>query len=285
MNPLYKLFSLVGVCALLTISGLQFSVNSCRAANSKPLPRRIVSLTPGITEILYRLGLGDKIVGDTTFCDYPPDAKSKPHVGDSVINYEELVALKPDLIIGDSLANQAGIGKIESMGLPLDCFQFDSLEDIQLSIRAIGIATGTSSQAHTLINSMESKESESKRIVFNSQHPAIRYAFVIGAKPLWVAGKRAFVSSALDMISAVNIAPSTNYQAWSLESLIASKPNVVFCAAGDKSIIMSDPAWMAVPAVQHGNVFIIDPNTAERPGPRLADALFAMSKQLAGAKL
>src|SRR4051794_2163873 len=82
-------------------------------------PQRIISLSPGTTEMLFALGLGKRIVGDTVYCDYPAEAKKITKIGDSATNIEKVVALKPDLVVADAIANRAALPKLISLGIPL----------------------------------------------------------------------------------------------------------------------------------------------------------------------
>ncbi len=224
-------------------------------------------------------------MGDTTYCNYPPAAKLKKHIGDSVVNYEEVVALKPDYIFADKLANEGSLKKLRELSESPITLSFTNMLDLDKSIIEIGSQTGKSKQAQAVVQTMHAEESAARNLLSSKQHSQIRYVFLVGAKPLWVAGARSFIKSLLSEINAVNVGPNTDYQSWSLESLIAANPNVIFCSADDKSIILSDPAWQSIPAVEHKNIIVINPDTTERPGPRLADSLLQIAKTLSDSKL
>jgi iron complex transport system substrate-binding protein len=107
----------------------------------KSAPRRIISLSPNSTEILFALGLGARVVGDTAWCNYPPAAKSKPHIGDSKISMEKVIALKPDLILAHAFVNSAYIGRLEAAGKTVIAFDPKTYGEVIADIRMVGHAT------------------------------------------------------------------------------------------------------------------------------------------------
>src|SRR5690242_18818877 len=115
-------------------------------------PDRLVSLAPSITETLYALGLGDRLVGDTDYCDYPPEAKQKPHVG-AVLNpsVEKIVALKPDLVLGTPEANRRETAdQLDRLGIPVYGLAAHSVDDTLRSIEDLGQVLDRGTEARTL---------------------------------------------------------------------------------------------------------------------------------------
>ena len=114
-------------------------------------PRRIVSCSPGSTEILFALGLGDVVAGVTNWCNYPPEAKKVEQIGDLFpLNVEKIVSLRPDLVIAHQMNDQASVETLTGMKLPVLVLKPDSFADILASIALIGKATGSTAKAGPL---------------------------------------------------------------------------------------------------------------------------------------
>ena len=120
-------------------------------------PRRIVSLSPGTTEMLFALGLGRSVVGDTVYCDYPPAARAITKVGDVNTNYEKVLALRPDLIVADAVANGRAVARLTQLRQPVLAVSPTSLPAVETSLRLIGARTGTGRQAEAVVAQMEHK--------------------------------------------------------------------------------------------------------------------------------
>ncbi len=121
-------------------------------------PRRIVSLSPGTTEMLFALGLKGRIVADTTYCDYPPEAKDLPHIGDVNTSVEKVIAQKPDLVIASSSANRRAINELESLSsVKMNVFAVDptNLTETAAALRLLGQITGQNDEAEKLIAGIE----------------------------------------------------------------------------------------------------------------------------------
>jgi iron complex transport system substrate-binding protein len=148
---LLSLALLLGMAAR-PLLGRQVIDETGRKVNVPDHPQRLVSLAPSITEIVYALGLGDSLVGDTEYCDYPPDAKHKPHVG-AVLNpsLEEIVALKPDLALGIAEANRREIAEqLERLGIPLYGLTAHTMDDMLRSVDDLGGLLGKQNAAAVL---------------------------------------------------------------------------------------------------------------------------------------
>lgn len=179
---------LVCLPALLTASRL-VTDETGRRVNIPDHPRRLVSLAPNITETLYALGLGDRLVGDTDFCDYPPEARQKPHVG-LLLNpsLEKIVTLKPDLVLGDAESNRRETAdQLERLGIPLYGLTAHSVEDALRSIEDLGRVLGRESVAEALVAGLRKRvETVEKRVAGKSRPKVL---FVVWYRPLIAAGR------------------------------------------------------------------------------------------------
>jgi len=279
---------------------LQFAVSRARrlalalilAATLSAQPQRIVSTAPSITELLYALGLGDRIVGVTRFCRYPPEAQQKPKIGDYINpNLETITALKPDLVIVQTnpvrLAERLGALHLHTLEI-----NQENIAAIYNSIRVVGDATGTSPRATQLIASIRAKLDEI-RARAASLHP-VRVMFVVGRSPnrldgLVVVGKASYLNEVFELAGGVNIFRDAvaAYPAVSMEEVIARNPEVII-DMGDMSdtVNVSDEhkrsvvaLWnrmAVVSAVKQHRVFAVSSDSYVTPGPRVVDAARAI---------
>jgi iron complex transport system substrate-binding protein len=243
-------------------------------------PRRIVSLTPAITEMLFALGLGSRVVGDTTYCDYPPAARRVAKIGDVRVNYERVVALRPDLVVGDEVATPSAIIRLSQLRLPVFGVRPDTLDGVEQSIRRLGQVTGAVPQANMLVAHMEATRRMARALAaLDPRHPSV--LIVIGTNPLFMAGRRTFLDSIVSEAGGVNAVNLGGYGALSKELAMAHPPDVILAAPGDQAALRADPALSRLPAVRARRfVYVTDRNLIERPGPRVMDGLLQVARGL-----
>ena len=272
---------------LLTALFVLFCREPCLPARAAPPPpqppSRIISLAPGITEILYALGLGNDVAGDTNYCDYPAAAKLKPHIGDLYVNYESVLALRPNLVVADAATNGSAIPRLQALHVPLLIISSNSLAQVEASIGTVGARTGTISQANRVLSIMNHK----LRLVNSIKNrqmgkPPLRTLVTVGLDPLYVAGTRSFMGDMVQRGGGADLAGAVAYVPWSKEQAVASQPQAIFCDAAGKAELLRDTAWRNTPAVRLGNIFVTN-DAYMRPGPRLADAAVAVATDLARA--
>lgn len=245
------------------------------------LPQRIVSLTPSHTEILFALGLEDRVVGVTTWCDYPPNAKEKHKVGDMNTSLERVVALKPDLVLAHSYLNDNILRRLKALGTPVTATDPKTFEDVLSDIRLIGRATGRAEQAEKLVRSMKHTiEKVTKQCVGSKRK---RVLVVIQPSPLWAGGPETFVDEMIGFANGENIAHDAKpgFNLFSTETAIARNPEVIIVGkAEEKSSIERSSLWRRTQAVRDGRVVLIDTALLVRPGPRLVQGLEQMAAAL-----
>jgi iron complex transport system substrate-binding protein len=195
-------------------------------------PTRIVSTSPSITEMLYALGLGPKVVGVTAYCDYPAEARSKPHIGTFLQpDYERILALRPDLVL--VIKNPAGVvDRLRSLGLRAEELDQDTVEGILKSIDAIGRMTGTGPRAAKLTAEIRESLQRVRRQAAN--RPRRSVLFLVGRAPgtlqnMVGAGPGTFLDELLTLAGGRNILASSPipYPKVSLEQILASDPGVI----------------------------------------------------------
>lgn len=260
----------------------------CCAALAAP-PQRIVSTAPSITELLYALGLGDRVVGVTRFCRYPPEAQSKPKIGDYINpNLEMIASLKPDLVIVQTnpVRLAARLAALHLHTLEIDQH---SIAALYQSIRVVGDAADVPARATQLIDSIRAPLDEIRARA--TRPKPVRAMFVIGRSPnrldgLVVVGKTSYLSEVIELAGGENVFRDAvaAYPQVSLEEVIARNPEVII-DMGDmsdtvnvteehkRSVVALWQQRMAVlSAVKQHRVFAVASDEYVTPGPRVVDA-------------
>src|SRR5215831_2700717 len=189
--------------ALLLIVGIRPLVGRTvtdetgRTVNVPDHPQRLISLAPSVTEMVYALGCDDRLVGDTEYCDYPPEAKRKPHVG-AVLNpsLEQIVALKPDLVLGIAEANRRETAEqLDRLGIPLYGLTAHTMDDMLRSIDDLGGLLGKENAAGALVQRLRAKIETVAAQVQGRPRPKV--LFVVWYQPLITAGPHTFISDVI----------------------------------------------------------------------------------------
>jgi iron complex transport system substrate-binding protein len=246
-------------------------------------PQRIISLAPSNTEILFALGLGDRIVGVTDYSDYPPEAKTIPNVGayDNP-NMEEIIAKKPDLVLGTDAQSENIYRQLESRGLTVVGIVPHSMGEILTSITLVGKITGQDKEAASLVADMQKRinaitEKTSKLAA--SQKPRVFYIY--WQDPIWSAGADTFEDALIEMAGGINIAHSLNgHIGMSLEAIIDANPQVFIAGIGmgtgedlPLQYVKTEERLKNTEARQNGRIYGVIMDIIGRPGPRIVDAL------------
>lgn len=254
----------------------------------KKYPKRIVSLAPSNTEILFALGLGNRVVGVTDYCNYPPEVvklKKEGKIvsvgGFSTINVEKVVALKPDLVVA---AYGNGLGNIEAIkrfGIPVICFNPKSLEDVMRDIWILGVVTGEKQNATKLIQFMKERIAYVEKIVSRAKTKP-KVVHILWNDPIWVSGRGTFVDELIRLAGGVNAVKKKGWTVISIEELIRLNPDVIIVNSGNgmgkgKNMlyewIMHDERLREIKAVRDGRVYVINADIVSRPSYRLVYAL------------
>jgi iron complex transport system substrate-binding protein len=247
----------------------------------KAKPRRIVSISPSNTEILYALGLRRQIVGVTKYCDYPPEAAKKPKVGDMTISEESVLSLKPDLVIAHSYINSSAVTRLEKLGLKVFAVDPKALNQVMRDIRTIGKITGRPKTAESVVSKMRRKIAAVKSS--RTERKSKNVLVVIQANPLWAAGPKTFIDEMIGLARAKNVAHDgrPGFVTFSKELAVSRNPDVIITGQKqDVHFLLTDPAWKRTSAARHKRIYVIDNNLLVRPGPRLADGLIRLERAL-----
>ncbi|MFX4262397.1 ABC transporter substrate-binding protein [Pelotomaculum propionicicum] len=266
---------------------MQITDDLGRVVTIKEAPQRIVSLAPAMTEILFALDLGDKVVGVTNYCNYPDEAKTKPKVGGfSTPNAELVVTAKPDLVLATKI-NENFIPQLESAGLTVVVIESLDMVQVLEDIKLVGKFTGAAEAANKLTADMQKRiDSITAKIsrLPDEQKPAVY--FEIWPDPLTTGGSKSFVNSLITMAGGKNIAGDVE-QDWvnlSPEMVLARDPKVAILCHHGSSLqtveeFKSRKGWEQVSAIRNDRVgLVVDENTVVRPAPRMVEGFEFMAK-------
>jgi len=272
-NSMKRLFIIIVIC------GLSSPVFAKELASS---PRRIVSLAPSTTEILFALGLGDRIVGVTSFCDYPEEAKKKPKIGGmSNPSLEAVITMKPDLVVMTTDGNPKEFeARLRSLKIRTYVFTARRISELPQGIREMGKALQVKEKADKLAREIEVRIAKltmdrKSSLVSRPSHFRKKVLFIVWPEPLIVAGPGTVMDDAIRLLGYENIAAAakTSYPKYSIEEVIRQAPDVIFVGKASgmdirdvSQKILSRLA--SVPAVVNGSVFYISDNLY-RLGPRV----------------
>jgi len=254
--------------------------------------QRIVSLSPGNTEILFAIGAGAQVVGRDAFSDYPAEAKQATDIGGGFgeLNIEVILAQKPDLALAGSLTPPEQLKALEAVGLTVFSManptDFPTLFD---NIRLTAQLTGRAALADELIAGLQRRvEAVQNKLSAPANRPLVFYE-LDGTDPNapWTPGPGSFVDRLITLAGGDNLGGQLKSE-WvqvSIEELIASQPQIILI--GDATwggvtleSVRARPGWEVLKAIQDNQLFVFDDNLVSRPGPRLVDGLEAMAKLL-----
>ncbi|TEU15803.1 MAG: cobalamin-binding protein [Anaerolineales bacterium] len=249
-------------------------------------PQRIVSMAPSHTQTLYALGLGDKVVGVTEYCSYPPEAQEKPKVGGfSNIDLEQVVGLDPDLVLGTSLHAQSVRPALVERGLKVVLINPQTVEDVLEKIVLVGRVTGREGAAIALSAELRGRiEATMEKVQGTENKPRVYWEL---SNDLYTAGPGSFIDDLIVRAGGINIAADTKEQ-WpqlNLEALILADPEVIVLADhpyGETAEgVKARPGWADVSAVKNERIVeVLDDDLVSQPGPRVAEALEFVAKAL-----
>ncbi|HJK01992.1 MAG TPA: ABC transporter substrate-binding protein [Methanocorpusculum sp.] len=247
------------------------------------VPQKIVSLGPSSTEILFALGLGDKVVGVTEYCNYPAEAQTKSIIGGiSSINIEKIVALNPDIILANKMNGRDIISYLRKLGYTVLCFNSDSVNGTFSTIRRIGEATGASIAAEELITSLLQHLAVTAEQVKNTGATPLTVMHLMSTDPYWVSGTHVFQDELITLAGGKNAFPEVH--GWgiiNLEHLLIRDPDVILVGSGSHWKISGDTLKQSLKNVLHlssliavksNRIYVMDSDIFDRGGPRLADA-------------
>ena len=249
-------------------------------------PLRIVSLVPSVTEILYALQAESLLVGVTDFCDFPPEARSRPKVGGMVApSLEAIVALRPDLVIATNEGTREDtFTQLSRVGVPVYLVAAHHVADATSLMRRLGTLTGREGAAGPLVAGLEQRIEAVKQAVRSRGRPRVLY--VLWPEPLIVPGREAIVTDLIQLAGGQSLT-ADDADAWprySLEAAVAKSPEVILLAnhgAGTGAVSMEKWQRLAsLPAVKAGRLLSVNGDLMHRYGPRFVDGLEQLARAI-----
>jgi len=239
-------------------------------------PRRVVSLAPNLTEIVFLLGQEERLVGVTRYCNYPPPAALLPRIGGIVDpDVERIVAAAPDLVLCTTDGNpRERVRVLEGMGIPCFAAGPQNLAAVFETIEKIGEILGVPERGRKEANALRAR---AERVSREKRSLSPRVLFVVSTSPVIAAGNGTFLDELVRIAGGRNAAAAFagRYPRLSVEDLIRAAPDVVLVAAmsGVEEFSPDVTRWEEVPAFREGDVFSLDGDLVTRPGPRMVAAL------------
>ncbi len=247
-------------------------------------PRRVISLAPSLTEIVFALGAGNRLVGVTQYCDYPAAAKALPRIGgmqDGSIDFERVLHLRPDLVLAIGEDQQTAVKTLRRLGARVEVISSQTVEDALSAITRVGELLGTRQAAARLRGDLERRIARVQAAV--AALPAARRPrvfFEVWDRPLMTATRDTLAGRLIELAGGVNIFAGLagRYVEVSPEAVLERNPQVILAPDQHAKAVALEslakrPGLSQVDAVKNGRVRLFNGNLISRPGPRIAEAL------------
>jgi len=250
-------------------------------------PMRVVSLAPSLTEIVFALGRGDWLVGVTDFCDYPPEARSKPRIGGPMTpDLERVVRLRPDLVLATADGNpRETLAQFARLHIPVFAVKPEGYAGILGSAEAVGRALRAEREAAALVQDIQGRVAAIRRAVAGRPRPRVLY--LVWADPLIAAGPATYIHDLMEMAGGENVVRerSVPYPRLSWEEVVGAAPEVILVAShrdgpDRPSIGEAWRGWQSVPAVRSGRIMAVPGDTIHRPGPRVVEGVERLARAI-----
>jgi iron complex transport system substrate-binding protein len=273
------------LCGNAMALGATFRDALGRTVVLKAPAKRIVPLAPNLTEILYSLGLGDRVVGVTQFSYYPPEAAQKPKVGSYAnLNVEKIISLSPDLAIGTADGNMPGVIKLlEQAGIPVYVVNPRKVRDVIKTIASVGELCGVGKRANELSLGLDKRVRYVQERTTSLRRPLV--FLQINVKPIMTVNRHTFHHDVIRLAGGENMArdePFT-YPRISVEEVLRRKPEVIIISSMGGGEAYEEVRkewfkWTAIPAVKAGRLHLVESDLLDRPSPRIVRGLETVAR-------
>lgn len=248
--------------------------------------RRVVSLAPSVTEILFAVGLDAEVVGVTSFCDYPAQAKSRPKIGSAIPNLEAILGLKPDLIVcNKDFIRPDALAKLEQLKIPVFILSPKTVEDILGHIGTVGRLVGHDKEARMVGQGLRDRLNDIRSRMTAAK--PVRVFYVVNTDPLISVGAGSFIHQMLELAGGENIVGRTAapYPKVSLEEVLRKDPEVLLFPVGTTEGIPEAEQqrwrkWTSLSAVAHNRLHQVKGELVNRPGPRVIEGVEVLARTL-----
>jgi iron complex transport system substrate-binding protein len=251
-------------------------------------PRRVVSLSPAVTEILFAVGAGEQVAGVTEYCDYPPETAGKTKIGGfsgATISVEQIALLRADLVIVSLDMHFKVIPLLERLAIPVFAVEPRSFADIYETIVNLGALTGHDNEAASVVSAMKQKLAAAAAL-WRGKTPVSVY-WEVDYRPLMTTGGNTVISEAISLAGGRNIFADTalSWPQVSVEQVLLRNPDWLLAPSDrsgtfDAAALARRPGWQTLNAVKQNHIALINADTINRYSPRLADAVMEMAQIL-----
>jgi iron complex transport system substrate-binding protein len=248
-------------------------------------PRRIVSVAPSMTEIMFLLGSGDRLAGRTDYCNYPEQAASVPSVG-TLTNpgIEKIASLKPDLVVASNHFQKESLDSLSALKIPVYiALAGNDYGEVYAMIRDLGRILGKERDAEKIIENMRRRmDAVTEKVRMATYKPKVYYMLSYGDEGDYTAGEKTHISYLIRAAGGINIGDSIEGWRISIEALFQDEPDIILCskAGGALSRLPRTAPYNRLKAVRNGRVYEIDTDLIDRIGPRNIEGLEIMAKIL-----
>lgn len=239
------------------------------------MPRRverIVTIAPSVTEIVFAIGSGAKVVGVDDHSNFPAEAAKLAKVGGMQPNLEQIAALKPDVVLASSEGNQPALGPaLAAIGIPLFVVRTDRVDEIPPAMERLGKLLD-SPRAEAAAGEVRAAIAAQRRT--RARKP--RVLFAVWTDPLYVAGRKTFTNDLFELVGAENAVEADGWPQYSLESLVARPPDIVLYPRGAVTPQQVEALLKRAPGVT-SRIEALDEDVFQRPGPRVGAAAASLN--------
>ncbi len=264
--------------------------------NLTGIPQRIVSLAPSCTQIVFAIGEGSKVVGVTTYDNYPYDFSAWVAAGNMTIdggygtpNMEAIASLQPDLILTDNI-NDASLPSMRNLGYKVVVLNPTTINGIYNDISLVGKATGATTEANVVIKNITSTINTISTKIANAHETPMKVFYEIWSGPLMTTGSTTWINDVISKAGGVNIFDNETQQ-WptvASETVVYLNPDAIFLPTemgqtpfyGSVAQVKATPGWNTISAVQNNMVYVINGDLFAEAGPRVADCVYAVASDL-----
>ncbi|GMQ64942.1 ABC transporter substrate-binding protein [Vallitalea maricola] len=245
-------------------------------------PKTVVSISPEFTETIFALGAGHKIIGRTDFCDYPSEVANIESIGSlEEFNIERVVDLNPDVVVTSAHVKDDAVAKLQEQGITVLSLSWnESFEGVYGYINTLGEVINKKEEANELVTSMKDKVAEIQTAIEGKEKPTTYFVVGYGEGGDFTATGDTFLSEAMALAGADNIAKDATGWAYSIEQIVDKDPQIIICSDkyDTKTTLESLEGYKDLTAVKEGRLYEIDENLFFRQGPRIVDGLTNLVK-------
>lgn len=243
-------------------------------------PEKIISAAPNITEIIFKIGAEDKLVGRTDYCDYPESVSSIESIGTMrTPDIEKILSLEPDMVIASTHFNEENSQKLQDAGINvISLYEENDVNGVYTMIETLGTALNRNDEAQNTVNEMKDTIGKVTDAVSGLEEPTVYYVVGYGEGGDFSAPENTFVGGLIKLAGGKNIVPASDSWSFTLESLLEADPYIIVVRKGEKDAFMNADGYKELTAVKEGRVYEIDNNLIDRQGYRNAEGVLKLAE-------